>query len=271
LFLAGIFPPGAAGQLRRASAVQPVAEIRAGDALIAAGSRYETNGRYPVGGLTGDLFTPVRLDLAYAIGDRAVFEVRGSVWQILSIDTAEGSPLVALDSGVEDGVTADAGDFELSFSFLPLGSATGFSAGGHIAVKLPNTDERKGIGPNTTDVTIAALFSWGAARWRATGWVGIGILEAPVKLFEQNDVVSYAVEWLWQADGRLRIGLGARGRVSTRRTVPIGTEDLGEVRLSGEWRLGAVGLDLGLGRGFTGNSADWQLDAGLAWTLARGR
>jgi len=247
-----------------------VAEVATGDVLLGLGIRHETGATFFLSGLSGDLTSLAVVHLAYGIGSRALFEVKGASWQVLSIDAATGETPVNLDPGVEDGVTADAGDFELALSFLPIGRVQGFSAGGHIVVKLPNSDEGRGIGSNTTDVTIAGLFSGGGARWRATGWMGVGILEAPVQPFVQNDVFAYAFEWLWRANRRLRLGVSVLGRASTRGRVPLGTEDRGELRVSGEWRLGQAAVDLALARGYTGMSGDWSLQAGLAWTLARG-
>lgn len=257
------------GQLRRNAAVQPVAEATQGAAFVSLGMRYETDVRFPLSGLQGDLTSVPYIHLAYSLSDRSVFEVRGTAWQMLSVKSSQENPAVLLDPGVADGSTADVGDFELSFSFLPVGSPSGFSAGAHIVSKLPNTDETKGIGPNTTDVTIAGLFSWGAQNWRATGWIGVGILEAPVKSFEQNDVLSYAVEWLYRMNEHLRVAVGARGRASTRGVIPLGTEDLGEFLASGEWKIGELLLDVGFGHGFTKNSSDWLLEGGMTWVLAR--
>ena len=246
-----------------------MAEATQGDALVSLGMRYETNIGFPLSGLQGDLTSAPYIHLAYALSDRSVFEIRGTAWQMLSVKSSQENPAVLLDPSVADGTTADVGDFELSFSFLPVGSPNGLSAGAHIVSKLPNTDETKGIGLNTTDVTIAALLSWGAENWRATGWIGVGILEAPVKSFEQNDVLSYAVEWLYRMNDHLRVAVGARGRASTRGVIPLGTEDLGEFLASGEWRIDQILLDVGFGHGFTRNSNDWLLEGGVTWALAR--
>lgn len=259
--------PPAAGQARREAAVQPVAEVRSGDLSLGWGVVYALDGRYPLGGLRGDLFVPARLHVAYGLGPRALFEVRGSAWQILSIDERTDGP-VELEPGADDGTTSDAGDFELSAAFLPIGRTAGWSAGGAVSVKLPNTDERKGIGPNTTDVTISALLSWGGERLRLTGRVGVGILEAPLETFEQNDVVAYAVEALLRPRDDLRLALGVDGRASTRSRIAVGTEDLGRLRAGAEWRLGAIALDVAVGRGFAGDSRGWSVEAGIV-RLAR--
>lgn len=263
-------PETSVAQLSRGALVQPFGDVKRGDVFLGLGLRHETNARFPLSGLAGDLTSYADLRVAIGIGDRALFEVRGPIQQVLSIDSA-GSSSVPLRPDVADGTTSDAGDFELAFSFLPIGSQRGFSFGGHLFVKLPNTNETRGIGPNTTDVTIATLWSWGARRWRATGWLGVGILEAPNQAFEQNDVVSYAIEWLWNPRGRTRIALGAKGRASTRGTVPLGTEDLGEVRARAEWGLGSTVFDIAVGHGYAGNSGDWIFEAGVSWLLARGQ
>ena len=258
-------PVPAAGQLRRDPLVQPVGGARAGSGLLGVGLAHVGNATFPLGGLRGDLTSLPVVHAVWAVGPRVVFQVRGAARQVLSIEEREGAPAVELDPSVQSGTTRDVGDFELAVSFAPVGGPEGFSLGGHLGVKLPNSDETKGIGPNTTDVTIAALFSWASGRWGATGWFGVGILEAPTRLFEQNDAFAYAFESLWEASPEWRFSIGTRGRASTRRVSPPGSGDLGEVRASVEWRRGRIAVDAGLGRGYSEMSGDWTLRAGIAW------
>ena len=255
------------GQLRRDALVQPVGGVRFAATVIGVGASHIVNADFPLAGFRGDLTAFPELHVAWAIGPRAVFEVRGAARKSLSIETRYSVPAVDLDPAVAEGTSRDAGDFELAVSFAPLGGVTGFSAGGHLGVKLPNSDETRGIGLNTTDVTIAALLSWGSARWRATGWLGVGILEVPTEPFEQNDTFAYAFEALWDAAPNWRLSVGTRGRRSTRRVSPRGTGDLGEVRATLEWRLGPLAFDAGLGHGTTALSGDWNLRAGVAWAV----
>ncbi|WP_419948843.1 hypothetical protein [Candidatus Palauibacter sp.] len=268
LGLAGTGP--LAAQLRRDAFVQTVGAAASGEVLFGLGVTHITDAVFPLSGLSGDLTAAPVLHAVWAVGPRVAFEVRGAVRQVLSIDGSDRMPAVPLDPSVDDGTTRDVGDFELAVSFAPLGGPEGFSAGGHLGMKLPNSDETRGIGSNTTDVTIAALFSWLSGRWRAAGWFGVAILEAPSQIFEQNDAFAYAFESLWRASPRWRLSLGTRGRVSTRRLSPRGTEDLGEIRATVEWRRGPVAVDAGLGRGYSTASGDWNLRAGIAWRLAGG-
>ncbi|MYC88034.1 MAG: hypothetical protein F4X22_07335 [Gemmatimonadales bacterium] len=258
----------AEGQLKRDALVQPVG-LGGGEALIGVGFTRTANAAFPLAGLEGDLNAFPVLHAVWAIGPHAVLELKGAARKALSIEARDPAPAIELDPSVRDGTTRDVGDFEVAVSLAPLGGPMGFSAGAHVGVKLPNSDETRGIGTNTTDVTIAALFSWGSARWRATGWFGVGILEVPIEPFEQNDAFAYAFEALWDATRNWRLSVGTRGRTSTRRVSPLGTGDLGEFRATVEWRRGPIAIDAGLGRGTTALSGDWNLRAGVAWTLAR--
>ena len=271
MFLAaalGVVLPGPAGaQLKRDALVQPVG-LKGGEALIGVGFTRTMNAAFPLAGLGGDLTAFPVLHAAWVIGPHAVVELKGAARKVLSIKARDPVPAVELDPSARDGTTSDAGDFELAVSLAPLGGPRGFSAGGHLGIKLPNSDETRGIGTNTTDVTIAALFSWASARWRATGWFGVAILEVPAKPFEQNDAFAYAFEALWDAAPGWRLSVGTRGRSSTRSISPPGTGDLGELRAMLEWRRGPVAIDAALGHGTTEMSGDWNVRAGVAWTLA---
>ncbi len=261
----------AEGQLRREALVQPVGGARSGEALLGVGASRTANADFPLAGLGGDVTAFPEFHAAWAIGPRVVFELKGAARKMLSIERRDAVSSVDLDPSLADGTSRDVGDFELAVSFAPIGGTTGFSAGGHLAVRLPNSDETRGIGLNTTDITIAALFSWGSARWRATGWFGVGILEVPIEPFEQNDAFAYAFEALWNAAPDWRLSIGTRGRTSTRRVSPLGTGDLGEFRATVEWRRGPFAIDAGFGHGTTALSGDWNLRAGVAWTLAGNR
>ncbi|MYH08756.1 MAG: hypothetical protein F4143_01055 [Gemmatimonadales bacterium] len=265
-----VLPATAAAQLKRDALVQPVGLERS-EALIGIGFTRTTNAALPLAGHGGDLTAFPVLHAAWAIGPHAVAELKGAVRKVLSIESRDRAPAIALDPSVRDGTTRDVGDFEIGVSIAPLRGPGGFSAGGHLGVKLPNSDESMGIGTNTTDVTMAALFSWASARWRATGWFGVSILEVPAEPFEQNDAFAWAFEALWDAAPSWRLSVGTRGRASTRSISPPGTGDLGELRATVEWRRGPVAIDAALGHGTTEMSGDWNLRAGVAWTLAANR
>jgi hypothetical protein len=253
------------GQGRRDPAVQPVAEVKAGTLLLGAGLGWGSDRSFPLSGLEGNLLSVGRFTLAYGLANRVLLEVRGDVWQTLWVDEADPPP-IPLDADALDGRTGDVGDFRIGLLFAPIGGERGFSAGAHMEVKLPNSNEAKGIGPNTTDIRLALLGSYGAPRWRATVSLGVGILEAPFENFEQNDVLLYSAEVLYRPGPNTRLALALDGRASTRDRIPLGTEDLGEAIIGGDYRLGRWVLDLALTYGLVEDSSEWGVRLGWAYT-----
>lgn len=256
--------PGPLGaQLRRAPAV-PYVPDGAGALLVGAGAGWDAGAEFPLSGLSGDLARLGQLTVAYSFAPGAVLHVEGDVLRVLEVE-ARGPSRVPLGPDVDDGVTRDAGDVRVGTLVRLVGDARGASAGVHLETKLPSSDERKGIGTNTTDVAGSVFGSWARGPVRITGEAGVAILEAPTEAFVQNDAVVYAVEALVRpADGPVGVALSARGRASTRGFVPEGTEDRGRARLRGEVRLGAWRLDAGVSAGYAGTSPDWGLEAGAA-------
>ena len=261
-----LLPSLAGAQLRRDPAVQPLGEERAGTVLVGAGVGWATDRSFPLSGLRGDLFTPARITVAWAPAPGMVFQVRGDAWRVLSV-RERGPSHVPLDPGVDDGTTADAGDFRIGVLARLLGGVGGASAGLDLEAKLPNSDERAGIGTNTTDVRLAALAGYGRGAWRATGEVGVAILEAPLEPFVQNDVLVYAGELIHESGTDVRLFVGLRGRASTRDPVPPGTEDRGEIQGGAELRAAGWRVDAAVSLGYAGTSPDWALTTGLARTL----
>lgn len=258
-----LLPADGTGQLRRDPAVPYVPDAD-GRLLLGFGVAREVDRSFPLSGLRGDLDRLGVTTLLYSFAPGAVFHVQGDAYRVLSVES-RGPSRVPLDEGVADGTTGDAGDFRLGTLFRVLGSARGFSGGLHLAATLPNSDEEKGIGTNTTDVRTSVFGSWGRRGVRMTGELGIGILEAPLADFSQNDVVVYAGEALYRPPASpVGISLSARGRASTRDLVPPGTEDRGRLRVRGELRLGPWRVDGGVSRGYAGPGADWILEIGGA-------
>lgn len=257
--------PGHA-QLRRESAVQTIVEAERGTYLVGLGARFGRDAWFPLSDLRGDLLVPARLTLAYAPAPGVLLQGRFDAYRLLLIEE-RGDPRIPLDPSVDGETTSDIGDFRLSAAAVPFGRREGWSLGGRFEVVLPNSDERRGIGTNTTDVLLTGIGSFGADGLRASAELGLGILEAPTETFEQNDVLVYGAELLLGPGGEAwRLALGVRGRSSTRDRVPLGTEDRGEVRLGAEWGLDDWRLDGDLGLGYAGTSPTWLVDLGVALT-----
>lgn len=251
--------------LRRRPAARHVSLVRKGDLLVGYGAEYGDGFSNPVSGLSGGLLSPAVLVVSYGVADMVQFEVTGA-FRVLDVQAAE-PPLIDLDPGVDSGDTSDFDDVRVATRFLLLGAERGASAGLSLDVKIPSSDEKKGIGLNNTEVRLGFLGGLGAASWRLDADLGVVIVEAPVESFEQNDQFAYAAELLYRpAAWPLRLALGVDGRANTRDRVPLGTDGRGAATIGADWLLGGLVLDAALSIGY-GAAPDWTLRAGASYTF----
>lgn len=255
------------GQLRRRGVILTPPDDSAGHLLAGVGAGLEGDAVFPLSGLDGDLVRLGSVTLAYVFAPGAVFEVTGDALRILQVEGRRRSA-VPLDEEVSDGRTRDAGEIRVGTQFRLLGDPRGLSGGLHLEVKLPTSDERRGIGLNTTDFFGNVYGGWGRGPWRVNAELGVGIMEAPLDRFVQDDVLSYGAEVLLRPRGSpLRLALSAEGWANTRRTVPLGTEDRGVARARAELFAADWMLDAGLGLGYAGTSPAWSVELGVARLL----
>ncbi|NIN72397.1 MAG: hypothetical protein GTO46_10870 [Gemmatimonadetes bacterium] len=265
LLLAAASPQLAQSALRRGAPVQALALAKNGDLLVGFGAAYEENVMSPLVAVEGDLTRVGVLQLSWAIADRVVLEFHGDAYRALTIDNM-GRPPVEPDEGLADGKSTGAGNLCVGISVLVLGDAEGFGLGGRFQFHIPSSNQAEGLGSNTTDVSVTLLGSYGSGPLIATADAGIAILEAPLENFEQNDVIAYNAEVLYSpvAARPLRLFAGVTGRASVRSRVPVGTEDLGELLLGADYRLGRWLIDTSGFVGYAGNSAAWGIRGGVA-------
>lgn len=261
-------PTEAGAQQRRLPAVPHASSVAADQLFVGVGSALAGGARFTLSGLSGDLIRLASVTVDYAFAPGAVVRVQGDALRIFEVET-RGPGAIPLDEDVEDGRTHDAGDFRIATLFRLLGGAAGLSGGLHLEVKLPNSDEARGIGLNTTDFHGSVYGSWGRGPLRVTSSVGVGILEAPLEAFVQDDVLLYGTELLVRPPGTpFRLALGAAGRENTRGRVPLGTEDRGAVSVGTDFLAGDWIVDAGLAVGYAGTSPDWEVRAGLSRILS---
>ena len=151
--------------------------------------------------------------------------------QFVSINGRFRDTLVPLDLGASPSDTQDVGDFTLSTKIKVTRERRLLPAFGvRFGFELPNTNQTRGIGTNTTNVFADVLAGKSIGSWRVFGNVGIGILQAPTRRFSQNDVVRYGFGFRAPFNDRVRLIGEVNGRASVR-TAPEGTESRGEARL----------------------------------------
>jgi len=217
-------------QTSRLATVPAMAEVHEGDALVGFGFSYGLDQSFPLSGLRGDLLTLGRIRASYALAEHALLE------------------------------------FDLdALTYTPFTIGSDVVLGGWFAVEGPNSEEHNGIGTNTTNFLLGAVASVAGDQLTVSGRLGLGILQSPLFRFTQDDVVVYSMDAVIRAREGLRFILSVDGRVQIRRTVSLGLEDLGLVKVGVELGQDAWRLDAAIGRGFARRSPNWQFALGLSW------
>jgi hypothetical protein len=235
-FLALAASPARAQQ--RPLITEDVDIIKPGVIRIESGFEFLQDVRFPLSGLRGDLTKLADTRLSFGLAPNVEFQIEWTAQSLLSINDRGPTPL-PLKLGMNNADTNDVGDVTLWMKMklrnethrLP---AVGFRFG----VRLPNTDQTRGIGSNTTDffAMITAGKRFNDDRLNLFGNIGLGILQAPVDRFTQNDVLLYGLAGIYRVNDTLNLVGEVNGFHSTRRRTPLGTEDYAETRIGAQLR-----------------------------------
>lgn len=205
--------------------------IRPGTVRLQVGAAFQQDQDFALSGLNGDLTRIGDFGVRIGVSPNVEVQIDGTFQQFLSIDGPFRGSLVPLDLGSKNTDTQDVGDFTIATKIkiaeerkrLPgLGVRFGF--------EMPNTNQTRGIGTNTTNVFADVLVAKTIGPVRLMTNLGIGVLQSPNEKFSQNDVLRYGVAFRYPVTDRVRIVGEIFGRHSTRRP-PVGTEDRSEARL----------------------------------------
>jgi hypothetical protein len=226
--------------------------------------------KFPLSGLRGDMTRLLDTRLSFGLSPMVEFQIEWTPQSFLSIKGRGPTPL-DLKLGANAGDTNDVGDVTLWMK-MKLRNETRIapSLGFRFGIQLPNSNQTRGIGTNTTNfyATINAGKKFASGRLNVFGNVGLGILQAPLANFTQNDVLLYGLASIYQLSDRVNLVGEVNGSHSTRKTAPLGTEDFSEARIGAQIRAlglrfnaaGIFGLtDRAPKTGFTiGVTYDWQ-------------
>ena len=201
---------------------------------------------FPLSGLSGDLTSVGVLNLRMGVGKMVEVQLEGAIQSFLDIKQRGASfvPVLQL-SGTNS--THDTGDFALStkIRFLPE-SGRRPSLAMRFGYIMPNSNQVRGIGTNTTNVFAILILGKHFARLNVFGNAGVEILQAPNARFSQNDVVLYGVAFSYPIHRRVNLVGEVAGRHSTR-TIDvdlIGTESRSQARLGFQILAGGFQWDL---------------------------
>jgi hypothetical protein len=225
-----------------------------GTTWLHAGFEWRANWQAPITRAHGDLYRFGTLRFDFGIAENVSLQIRGAIKQVLQFNAKT--------------IAEDAGDFSIAtiariFSEKPRRPAFGF----RIETKLPNTNQDRGIGNNTTDIimSILATKKFGAAAVFSD--IGLTILTAPRQINDQNDALVYGLGVLWNLNKRLQLAGEINGFTSPRNQIPLGTEDRSASRLGLSWKLSKFAVEIVAIHGLLKREGNLGMIAGLSWQM----
>lgn len=243
--------------------------IGAGQMLIEAGVDRQQGIFYPASGLTGNLWRIGTFGFSFGVGTIVEIQVDGGVRDRLTITNRATAPLSGMLLLTSATTTSDFEDGIVGAKVRILSESSGRPAMAlKFSTKLPNAENEKGIGLDTTDFHFSLLMGKTVQSVRVVGNVGFGILGDPTRGDRQNDVLLYGVSMARAIRDGVEVVAELNGRANTRSgTAPVGTESRSMVRVGSRFTRGPVRLDGALLLGVTERDPSWGITAGLTWVF----
>lgn len=232
-----LFLTGHASAQQRPLITEDVDIIKPGVIRIESGFEFLQRQRFPLSGLRGDLVKLGDTRLSFGLAPNVEFQVEWTIQNFLSIK-GHGPSAIPLKLGANEADTNDVGDARFWMKIkLRNESRIAPALGFRFGVELPNSNQARGIGNNTTNfygmVTAGKRFG---EKLNVFGNLGLGILTAPLEATSQNDVLLYGLAGSYTASDRVNVVGEVNGFHSTRKRAPLGTEDFSEARLGAQIR-----------------------------------
>jgi hypothetical protein len=247
--IAGIAFAIICGSTRVAAQDRPLqtadAEIVApGDVRLQGGIDFLHNQSFALSGLTGDLTNVGTIGVRIGVARIVEIQVQGIAQQFLSINSRGPSAIPLSLTGTNS--THDVGDFSLSTKIRLMGQeGSRPSLGFRFGYQMPNSNQAKGIGTNTTNIFADFIAERKFGKLKAFGNVGLEILQSPNALFSQNDELHYGAALSYEATKRVHVVAEVNGRYSSRTitTALLGTESHGQGRFGVQIEAGGFTWD----------------------------
>ena len=242
--------------------------IGSGLVLIEGGVDYQREIFYPVSGLQGNLVRLPTLGVSFGLSSIAELQIDGGLYNRLTVTERRDGPLAGMLDFTGDRTT-DVEDITVATKIRLLSETAGRPAMAvRLATRLPNAGNESGLGLDTTDFFVTALFGKTVQSIRFVGNVGLGILADPTRGDRQNDVLMYG----FSLARAVYEGVEVVGEINGRQDIrdgepPPGTESRGAMRLGGRFTRGTVRLDAGVIIGMTSRDPSIGFTGGFTWVF----
>jgi hypothetical protein len=231
-----------------------------GSIELGVGVDFLQNAKFPLSGLKGDLTRVGDIRVRTGFASNVELQVEGTLQNFLAINSQSPS---AIPLNVTGNSTSDFDDFTVSAKVKLLNETELLPAVGlKFGFQMPNTDQARGIGTNQINIFSKLLLQkkFGKRQGRDPlaniyGNIGLGIMNAPLANFTQNDVLLYGLAGVFRLSNRVNIVSEVNGRISTRSgDAPLGTESIGQFRIGGQIKASGLRFDTAALFGLTKNS-----------------
>ena len=267
MFLVGAFSGSAFAQQRPLVTEDPET-VGTGNILLEGGFDAQQDIFFPASGLRGYLLRVPTLGVSFGFSSILELQIDGGFYQRLNITTIDPAPL-SDKLELTDNDTSDILDAVIATKIRVVSEGPGRpSFGIRLATKLPFASNESGLGLDTMDFYMSALFGKTVQSMRVVGNLGIGILSDPIEGDRQNDVVTYGVSIARALQEGLEFVGEINGHVNTRNErVPPGTESRSGIRIGVRYTKSAVRFDGGMLFGLTSRDPNFGFTAGLTYVF----
>jgi hypothetical protein len=255
LLATGLWTAAPASAQQRPNTTEDPETIGSGRLLIETGFDYDHDVKFPLSGLSGNLFSVPNIGISIGLSSIAELQLDGGLYQTLSIQERVRAPLTpVLD--IDGDSTSSIRDLLIGTKIRVLSEQPGRPAlGFRFSTRLPNASNESGLGRDTTDFTAGFLIGKTTQSVRIVGNVGFLILEDPLQAAEQDDLLTYGLSLARAVTQRFELVGELSARANFAEEEALGAEDRGFVRVGARYTRGAMRVD------------DWGVTAGFTWVV----
>ncbi len=228
--------------------------IPIGALVTEVGAGYMNRARFPLSNLGGNEFSLFENGLHFSLGPRAEFQITGVVHRFLRVK----------ENGT--GWRNDWGDLALSTKIKLVDETASIPVVSfRPTVVLPNSDDARGLGTNSTQFFANLLLGKSVGRAFVFGNAGLGILTDTVRVRAQQDVFTYGLAAVLPISSRMSLLSEWNGRKNPEDHPTPGGESRAQVRLGVQIRSAGVRWDVAGTAGLT----RWDPRGGVVFGLTK--
>lgn len=241
--------------------------VGSGRLLFEGGIDYERDVKYPLSGLSGNLWSLPTLGVSIGVSSIAEIQIDGGFAQKLNVTERVPAPLTPI-LDFAGTTTSSLRDLLIGTKLQLLGERPGRPAlGTRFVTRLPLASLESGLGRETTDFAASFLIGKTVESVRLVGNVGFLMLEDPLEAAQQDTLMTYGFSIARAvAEGFELVG-EVSGRVNLAEVDPLGAETRGFGRIGARYTRGSVRVDGAFLLGLSPRDPDWGFTTGLTWVV----